>query len=165
MIRLEEIHVDPSAPEFAKPHPKQESIWGQQYERPINMANLQEYPAIGEEIEAWKEGIKIAKRLAKSVGMKPDEENNDDNGNDGHDEREGDNSCMDNNVQKRDQHYGPNAAEEDYWFYRPFECLGNTFRSNQNEDDESHSYSPTAGDEDNISAGGPTISGKAEDFS
>ena len=54
MIRLEEIRVDPSAPEFVKPHPKQESIWGQQYERPINMANLQEYPTIGAEIEASK---------------------------------------------------------------------------------------------------------------
>lgn len=50
MIRLEEIRVDPSAPEFAKPHPKQENIWGQQYERPINRANLKEYPAIGAEI-------------------------------------------------------------------------------------------------------------------
>ena len=166
MIRLEEIRVDPSAPEFAKPHPKQESIWGQQYERPINMANLEEYPAIGAEIEAWKEGIKIARRLAKSVGMEPandapDEDNNDDdNGNDGHDEREGDNNCLDNNVRGRDQHYGCNAVEEDYWFYRPFECLGNTFRANQGEDDESQSSSPTAGDEDDISAGGPTISGK-----
>lgn len=71
MIRLEEICVDPSVPEFAKPHPKQESIWGQQYPRPFNMANLKEYPAIGEEIEAWKQGIKIARRLARSVGMIP----------------------------------------------------------------------------------------------
>ena len=75
--------MDPSAPEFAKPHPKQESIWGQQYPRPFNMANLKEYPAIGEEIEAWKQGIKIARRLARSVGMIPtvsaqDEDNNDD---------------------------------------------------------------------------------------
>lgn len=31
MIRLEQIRVDPSAPEFAKPHPKQESIWAKQY--------------------------------------------------------------------------------------------------------------------------------------
>ena len=30
MIRLEEICMDPSAPEFAKPHPKQESIWRKQ---------------------------------------------------------------------------------------------------------------------------------------
>lgn len=50
MIRLEEIRVDPPAPEFAKPHPKQENIWGQQYERPLNRANLKEYPAIGAEI-------------------------------------------------------------------------------------------------------------------
>lgn len=63
--------MDPSAPEFAKPHSKQESIWGQQYPRPFNMANLKEYPAIGEEIEAWKQGIKIARRLERSVGMIP----------------------------------------------------------------------------------------------
>ena len=32
----------------------------------------------------------------------PDEDNNDDdNGNDGHDEREGDNSCLDNNMRVR----------------------------------------------------------------
>ena len=31
MIRLEQIQVDPLAPEFAKPHPKQESIWVRQY--------------------------------------------------------------------------------------------------------------------------------------
>ena len=121
------------------------------------MANLQDYPATGTQIEAWKEGIKIARRLAKSVGMKPaidapDEDNNDDdNGNDGDDEHERDNSCLDNNVRVRDQHHGGNAAEEDYWFYHPFECLGNTFRPNQDEDNESHSCSSTAGDEDNIS--------------
>ena len=33
------------------------------------MANLTEYPAIGEEIEAWKQGIKIGRRLARSVGI------------------------------------------------------------------------------------------------
>lgn len=102
--------MDPSTPEFAEPHPKQESIWRQQYERPINRANLKEYPAIGTEIEAWKEGIKIARRLARSVGMAidaPDEDNNNDNNNNnGHDESEGDNSCLDNNVRGRDQHYG-----------------------------------------------------------
>ena len=90
MIRLEEIRVDPSAPEFAKPHSKQDSIWGQQYQRPFNIANLKEYPAIGEEIEAWKQGIKIERRLARSVEMIPavraqDEDNSDDdNDNDGH---------------------------------------------------------------------------------
>lgn len=108
MIRLEEIRVDPSAPDFAKQHPKQESIWGQQYERPINVANLKEYPAIGTEIEAWKEGIKIARGLARSVGMIPDidaidEDNNDDGNddNDGHDGSEGDDGCLDNNVRGR----------------------------------------------------------------
>ena len=171
MIRLEEIRVDPSAPDFAKPHPKQESIWGQQCERPINVANLKEYPAIGTEIEAWKEGIKIARRLARSVGMIPDidavdEDNNDDGNddNDGHDGSEGDDGCLDNNVRGRNQHNERNAGREDYWFYRPFECLENTFRSNQDENDGDHSCSPTVVDEDDISDGGPTISGKATIF-
>ena len=31
MIRLEEIRLNPDAPAFAKPHPKQESIWNKQY--------------------------------------------------------------------------------------------------------------------------------------
>ena len=145
MIRLEEIRVAPSAPEVAKPHPKQESIWEQQYERPINMVNLKEYPVIGAEIEAWKEGIKIARELARSVGMRPaiqvpneDRFDDDDNNND-----------------------GGNVSHEDYWFYRPFECLGNSFRSDQDDEDEDSNCSPTAGDEDDISTGGPAISGKA----
>lgn len=58
MIRLGEIRVDPSAPEFAKPHPKQESIWPQQYERPLNRPDLTAYPGIGTEVDECKEGIK-----------------------------------------------------------------------------------------------------------
>ena len=34
------------------------------------MVNLKEYSAIGPEIEAWKEGIKIARELARPIGMK-----------------------------------------------------------------------------------------------
>lgn len=48
-----------------------------------------------------------------------------------------------------------------YWFYRPFECLGNTFCFNQDEDDEDPDCSPTSCDEEDMSAGGPTVSGKA----
>lgn len=49
MIHLEEIRVDPLAPEFTKPHPKQESIWSQQYVQPLNKADLVAYPNIGTE--------------------------------------------------------------------------------------------------------------------
>lgn len=163
MIRLEEIRVDPSAPEFEKPHPKQESIWGQQYQRPFNIANLKEYPAIGEEIEAWKQGIKIARRLVRSVEMIPavraqdEDSSDDDNDNDGHQESESVSSCLDNDG----QHNEANVGYGDYWFYRSFESLGNTFCSNQDEDDKDPDRSPTSCDEEDISAGGPTISGKA----
>ena len=109
------------------------------------MVNLKEYPVIGAEIETWKEGIKIARELARSVGMRPaiqvpneDRFDDDDNNNDGR-----------------------NVSHEDYWFYRPFECLGNSFRSDQDNEDEDSNCTPTAGDEDDISTGGPAISGKA----
>ena len=69
MIRLEEIRVDPHAPEFAKPHPKQESIWHKQYPEGFAKANLKEYPAADTVIEAWQEGIAIARELSISVGM------------------------------------------------------------------------------------------------
>ena len=94
MIRLEEIHVDPLAPEFVKPHPKQESIWPQQYERPLNRPDLTDYPEFGTELEEWKEGIDIARWLARIVGMGPENDGNDhgdDNGSDGHDGGDTDN--------------------------------------------------------------------------
>ena len=69
MIRLEEIRVDPHAPEFAKPHPKQESIWHKQYPERFEKAELKEYPAADKVIEAWQEGIEIARELSTSVGM------------------------------------------------------------------------------------------------
>ena len=104
MIRLEEIRVDPSAPEFTKPHPKQESIWPQQYKRPLNRPDLTTYPECGTELEEWKEGIEIARRLARLVGMAPEGDGNDHGGNDGSDGRGTDN-----------------------WFWRPFDFPGNTF--------------------------------------
>lgn len=78
------------------------------------MANLKEHLAIGEEIKAWKQGIEIARRLARSIGMKPavcaQDDGNDigENDNDGH--------------QESGQHNEANVGEGDYWFYRPFEC-------------------------------------------
>lgn len=39
MIRLEQIRVDPNAPDFAKPHPKQESIWSRQYATGVENAS------------------------------------------------------------------------------------------------------------------------------
>lgn len=71
MIRLEQIRVDPNAPEVAKPHPKQESIWAKQYPEGYEKACLDHYLVHGEEVQAWREGIGLAKELARSVGMAP----------------------------------------------------------------------------------------------
>ena len=60
MIRLEQIRVDPDAPEFAKPHPKQESIRAKQYPEGYEKASLDHYPVYGEEIQAWREGMSRA---------------------------------------------------------------------------------------------------------
>lgn len=63
MICLEEILFDPLAPEFSKPHPKPESIWSQQYARPLHKHDLAAYPDNAAEVDEWKEGMKIARRL------------------------------------------------------------------------------------------------------
>ena len=71
MIRLENIRIDPLAPEFAKPHPKQESIWHTQNAPDCIPADLRQYPTADETISAWEEGIKKARRLLHSVGISP----------------------------------------------------------------------------------------------
>ena len=137
MIRLEEIRVDPLAPEFAKPHPKQESIWSQQYPQPLNKADLAAYPNTGTEVEEWKEGIKIARRLARSVGMAPEGDVNGDGYNDD----------------------GDSGAEDcEQWFWHPFKYPSNTFRNSDGSDD--YDTSPTAGDEDDVTVIGADIAGK-----
>ena len=61
-------------------------IFGQ-YERPLNRPDLTAYHEFGTELEEWKEGIEIARRLARLVGMAPEGDGNDhvDYDGDGHD--------------------------------------------------------------------------------
>ena len=49
MIRLEQIWVDPAAPEFARSHPKAEVIWAKQYVQlaDVQLADLTNYPVEG----------------------------------------------------------------------------------------------------------------------
>lgn len=139
MIRLEEIRVNPHAPEFAKPHPKQESIWHKQYPEGFAKVDLREYPAANAVIEAWKEGITIARKLAISVGMAPqnrvandhdDKESSDDGGSD-NDTDDGDND----------------------WFYNPFRCPGNQLSADTTECRDNS-------DEDDICCGKNELSGR-----
>lgn len=134
MIRLEEIRVDPNAPDFAKPNPKQESIWHHQYPDDYVKANLSEYLQVGSEVNAWNEGVEEARRMARALGMAPDDdlenESSDDDGND--DDK-------------------PVLS----WFYRPFHYPGNKF-GDMSEDDVQCSANS---DESDITASGPCLSG------
>lgn len=96
-IRLEQIRVDPKGPKFSKPHPKGESIWHKQLQPGFTSADLKSYPTEGEEISAWKDGIRQVRSLAKMIGMNPTENN----------------ATYDAN--------GNGCADEDIWFFRPFD--------------------------------------------
>lgn len=70
-IRLEQIRVDPFAPEFAKPHPKQESIWARQYADGFVKAPLDDYPTPELVVDTLRDGLSTAQDLVRSVGMAP----------------------------------------------------------------------------------------------
>ena len=56
-IRLEQIRVDPFAPEFAKPHPKQESIWARQYADGFVKVPLDDYPTPELVVDTLRDGL------------------------------------------------------------------------------------------------------------
>ena len=70
-IRLEQIRVDPFAPEFAKPHPKQESIWARQYADGFVKAPLDDYPTPELVVDTLRDGLSTAQDLVRFVGMAP----------------------------------------------------------------------------------------------
>ena len=69
MMRRQVIQVDPDAPSWSKVHIKQENVWGKQYDREREKVDLTQYPAAGEEIIAWQEGIVIAQEKARTMGI------------------------------------------------------------------------------------------------
>lgn len=113
-IRLEQIRVDPKGPKFSKPHPKGESIWHKQLQPGFTSADLKSYPTEGEEISAWKDGIRQARSLAKMIGMNPTENN----------------ATYDAN--------GNGCADEDIWFFRPFDEHCHVDEPEEQTDDINH---------------------------
>ena len=93
MIRLEHIRVDPFAPEFAKPHPKQESIWARQYADGFVKAPLDDYPTPELVEDTLRDGLSTAQDLVRSIGMAP---------NDTCEYEGGDNSCDDDHDHDHD---------------------------------------------------------------
>lgn len=164
MIRLEEIRVDPNAPELAKPHPKQESIWAKQYPVGHEKVRLDEYPNHGEEVQAWREGMLLAQELSRSVGMAPADvdghgHGDDDGGDDGHGDDGG--GGDDGDDDGGDGRGGGDGSEDDVsvssenvWFYRPFLYPRNKFH------EANGSVATENSDEDEACNGGPCISGK-----
>ena len=92
-------------------------------------------------MDAWKEGMYEARRLARSVGMAPD---NDESGS------EGDSSDDD------DDHDNDSGGGDTSWFYRPFQYPGNRFGDLQ---EGTQSSVRSSGDEEDVTAGGQCFSG------
>ena len=101
--RLEQIRCNPKGPKFSKPHPKSESIWKQQYPAGYVKCDLKCYPAAGEELKSWKDGVLEARRLALSLGIKP------------------------TNTNEIESVNPFNEENADTWFFNPFHFKGNTF--------------------------------------
>ena len=157
MVCLEEIRVDSEGPDFAKPHPKQESIWNKQdVYRGQNNASLRAYPDDEAVLAAWRNGRHTAQNLARSTGMAPNdnersngEENNDD-GDDDDSDNANDDFCNndsggagdgDNNddnggddSENNDGDNNDNDDDDDMWFQRPFNTTENIFTELDDDD-------------------------------
>ena len=116
MVRLAQIEADPNGPKFARAHVKQENIWSRQYNlAEEERANLKRYPANGEEVIAWKEGIQMAREMAVSVGMAPvdGDENSDGDDGDGDDGDEDDGDGDDGDGDDGDEDDGNGDDDDD----------------------------------------------------
>ena len=98
----------------------------------------------GSEVDAWKEGMYEARRLARSLGMAPD---NNARGSDG-------DSGDDN-----DDHNNDSGGGESNWFYHPFQYPTNRYGDLQ-EGTQSLVQSSGGSDEEDVTAGGQCFSGK-----
>ena len=160
MNRLNHIRATNNLLRFRKAHSKQDNIWEKQYteERRRELIQslpdkLKNYPTEEEVISAWKEGIELAKDMARRAGMRgternginddgnDDDNNGDDDDNNGDDdEKRGDNDNSDSNDNQTDNDNsngdGDNSdsndnqtdndnsnRDDDKWFSKPFEYM------------------------------------------
>ncbi|KXJ10791.1 hypothetical protein AC249_AIPGENE21797 [Exaiptasia diaphana] len=167
MIRLEQIRIDPDAPAFAKPHPKQESIWHRQYPVGFVSANLKVYPQRGTEVNAWRQGIMEATTcipIAIAVGMTPhaqrDDNDSDSDGNsndDYGDNDDSDHNSSDGSSDGDDSNKGHesddnsdnevSSDDNDDWFYKPFNNPKNRFHDVDTDEDNCDEEETSACDE------------------
>ncbi|CAG2248063.1 unnamed protein product [Mytilus edulis] len=142
MIRLSQIEANDNAPKFAKAHIKQENVWKSQYPGGVT-CSLRDYPALGEEISAWKIGIRRARDLAKELGIIPRDLNIDL----GFDDDDGDDDDGDDDDGDDDDGDDDDDTDDNYgWFYKPFDncnhdklfknLSGDTCNNNNHDSDE-----------------------------
>ena len=120
-IRLEQIRVDPLAPEFAKPHPKQESIWARQYAHIFMKASLDDYPTPELVVDAWRDGLSTAQDLARSVDMAAKDTCEYEGGDNGRNDDDDDNA---GGRTGENQQGNGEGMEVNIWFYHPFRYPG-----------------------------------------
>ena len=144
MIRLEQIRDDPLAPEFAKPHPKQESIWARQYADGFVKALLDDYPTPELVVDALRDGLSTAQDLLHSVGMASNDTCEYEGGSKGcndDDNHDGGGGCTGENRQGNGE-----GMEVNDWFYHPFQYPGNKFGRGSTIGDEPEDH-PNSGDD------------------
>jgi len=92
MNRIQEIRATNPEIKFPKRKHNNDFIWDKQFpqDQRKKECNLQDYPSAEDVVEAWKEGIKMAKDLARRLGMHPDQDNEDGDGS-GNDDDDDDN--------------------------------------------------------------------------
>ena len=147
-IRLEKIRTDPNGPKFAKPHPKGECIWTQQYEVVTAPANLMDYPTDEMVTSSWENGIFAAQQLAKDIGMKP---------------------STSDEISGIDEHsafppfLNDNPRNLNQWFYQPFTEFAREFGDigGEDEDDDIANLEDVSG---NISVDTSTVPSDNVDF-
>ena len=159
MIRLEQIRVDPLAPEFAKPHPKQESIWARQYADSFVKALLDDYPTPELVVDALRDGLSTGQDLLCSVDMAPNdtgEYEGGDNGcddDDDDDDHDGGGGCTGENWQGNGK-----GIEAKDWFYHLFRYPGNKFGRGSTISDKPDDH-PDSGDDIDTTNGITCLSG------
>ena len=157
MIGLEQIRVDPLAPVFAKPHPKQESIWACQYADSSMKAHLDDYPTPELVVDVLRDGLSTAQDLLRSIDMAPNDtgeyEGGDNGCDDDDDDHDGSGGCAGENRQGNGE-----GMEAKDWFYHPFRYPGNKFRRGSTISDEPDDH-PDSGDAVDTTNGITCLSG------
>ena len=80
MLRIEQISVGKDSPIFCRAHVEQENVWNKQngkQEGAVDDTIFLQYPSAEETVIKWKEGMAVAKGIARSLQMSPGDTDDD----------------------------------------------------------------------------------------